>query len=149
MGFRLLERATDLYPFITPLDEAIGDHDAWARYSESGDESILKLSGEPTRFLIRPAEQRLIEQAEHWVGKGGTPELSRATARELVRVCVGGCENPPEDWPKPVMARERGETLLAREVVDRLPQEATLTIALFALRLGHGVANWRRVGAGK
>lgn len=150
MALRLLERRTETVHFISRLDTAIRNPDAYNEYLRTLDESILDLEGDPTRFGVKAPEDPELERAEADSGGRRTDadgNVSAAFARSLCRYVVQTIENPdPDTWKTPAseagppevirpIMRERGSLVLAREVVDRLPAVTAYEIGVVALRL--------------
>jgi len=143
MGFKLLERRRDTVLYISSIEEEIGEGADWKAYITTGQEGHLNLKGDPARFRVRPAEQRLIERAESATGisrSNTRQDLNADFARELCRWLVVDIENCPDEWRTiddgskegqriRITARDRGEVVLSREIVDRLPDVVCLELA--------------------
>ncbi len=142
MGIKLLERSTRTFELILPGDEAVvSDVASYREYFKTLDESLLTIEGNPWRFLIRPAEPHIIRKAQalsDCSGKALDMENSWFCAELARLVAIGidfGEDSPPDDWPAKVTARESGEPVLSREVLNRLGESNCLAIAAVAIRL--------------
>jgi len=157
MPFELLERRTDTVLYIPSVDDQIGEGADWKAYLRTGREDHLHLQGDPIRFRVRPAVQKYIERAESSTGISRSQtlqDLNADFARELTRWVVVDIENCPDSWRTiddgtaeglkvRLTARERGEVVLTREIVDRLPDIACLEISGRALTLAVAPAETR------
>jgi hypothetical protein len=149
MAFKLLERRRDTILYVPSVDDQIGEGADWRAYLTTNQEAHLHLKGDPVRFRLRPAVQKYIERTESATGISRTQtltDLNADFARELTRWVTCDIENCPEEWRTledgsadpikiRVTARDRGEVVLAREIVDQLPDIVCLEVAGRALTL--------------
>jgi hypothetical protein len=113
----------DTTSLIMPDDDAIGKPDAWEEYSLSGDESLLGLTGEPTRYLIRPYSEDEVLAVSKELGlpaasvpeaiQTGDPDVFLALARQ----CVCGVSGVDPETPKPHLVQLSGRKFLSTEVM--------------------------------
>lgn len=95
-----ISKSSDSFKYILRSDDAIGadvtDEDFEA-YKKTGDESILRLTKEPTRFVLRKnlpyAAQQAIANCQISVGAGGKPTFQFGYMLEEVRFALSDIEN--------------------------------------------------------
>lgn len=84
---------------IASIDSAIGDKEAYEDYLVDLDESKLKLTGEPTRFIMRrvlpyAASEAIKKKQMSYVR--GEVEVNTAFIMEEVRCALIDIKNPPD-----------------------------------------------------
>jgi len=144
MGLQLLERSKRTFSLILPGDDAILKTEIaeYQKYYHELDESHLTIEGNPWRILVKPAERHLVAKAQslsETSGKEFAELMDNAWfCSELTRVCVYGIDFGDDEIPPAfgkVMARESGEAVLSREVLNTLGEASHLAIAALSLKL--------------
>lgn len=95
----------------------------------SGDESLLKLNGEPTRFVMRkvlPFEADIeITDMQMEIGEGGKPKIKTGFVLEEVRKALIDIKNPP-DAPSPIEFKRDADNYANKEIIQMLYQAGVL-----------------------
>ena len=138
MGFKLYASREDRIKFITSLDDAVvaeteEQRDAFKRYLDTGDETLLTLQGEPVRWQLRPLTMATWElacrDARGIAVKGIYTDLP--TARELLRLSCEDADPWPAEWGKKEDAFrfEYRRKVLSPQFAERIPPGVCLEAA--------------------
>lgn len=114
---------------VVQKDAAITCSDEeYKQYTESftkgaGDESLLKLNGEPTRFVLRktlPYEADLaIKDMQMSIDKGGEPKMRSSFLVEEVRMAMIDIKNP-SNAESPIEFKRDADNYASKEIVQML-----------------------------
>lgn len=98
-----LPSSTDTFKVIARIDTAVScTAEAYSNYLDTLDESLLNLTAEPTRFVMRkvlPYRAAQGVQNQQFRYAGGEVQLQPAFMLEEVRCSVVGIENPSNVEP--------------------------------------------------
>jgi len=116
---------------VVSKDSAVNcTEDEYEKYTETLDESLLKLEGEPTRFLLRKnlsyeASQKVMDAQATFVK--GKVQMKMSYVMEEVRASWIGVENP-SDLPadKCLVWKRDNDSLASRDLVALLQSSGVL-----------------------
>jgi hypothetical protein len=122
MGWKYCAPSLTTRTIILPDDPAIGEGADYPHYSDTLDESLLKLTGEPVRWTVRPLDGPLLYE----LCKGTEyqmSELHKATTDcewlyKAVRHVICNVTGLGDDWPKTRIVQQEGRKVLSLEIID-------------------------------
>ena len=128
MGFAI-ESTDSVIKVIVSKDTAVNCSDEdYEKYTETLDESLLNLQGEPTRFVMKKnlsyeANQRVMDAQASF--HKGQVQMKMSYVLEEVRACWIGIENPPGVEKAMVFKREN-DGLASKQLVSALHNAGVL-----------------------
>jgi hypothetical protein len=142
-GFKMaliLTKNDGVIKVISSKDQSVCcDEDVYAEYQKTLNEDLLKMDGEPTRFVLKKGlnyrEQQVVKDAQVKMD-GKKLQITLSYMMEEVRIALIDIENPenlPEDQKIKYKKTEDGKT--DRELIAML-ESAGIVTELFAARQG-------------
>lgn len=115
---------------VVSKDSAVNcTEEEYEQYSETLDESLLKLEGEPTRFILKKnlsyeASQKVMDAQATFVK--GKVQMKMSYVMEEVRASWIGVENPADLVGKGIVWKRDNDSLASRELVALLQNSGVL-----------------------
>ena len=123
-----INSALDIFKVISRQDEALPEdlsEEEFELYQSTLDETLLRLKGEPTRFVMRRtlpygAQQEITNQQVK-VGRDGKPQVNFGFMLEEVRCSLIDIENPADiPQEEKVEFKRDGDGFASKELIAKL-----------------------------
>lgn len=136
MGWKYCAPSLTTRTIILPDDPAIGEGADYQHYSDTLDESLLCLTGEPVRWTVRPLDGPLLYElckgTEYQMQDIAQASTDIEWLYKAARYVVCEVRGLGDDWPKTRIVLQEGRKVLSLEVLDgirySLPQSGMIAV---------------------
>ena len=134
-----LNTSNETFSVISRIDSALPDdltQEEWDAYQLTLDEKLLRMTAEPTRFVLRRslpfAAQQTIANQQMGIGPNGKPEVKLGYVLEEVRCALVEIRNPvgTED---PLVFKKAADGFADHDLIANL-NSAGIAMELFSVR---------------